>query len=99
MIRCGSEISDDDLAGIAQQISAIPGVIEAHVVKGPNYNIIVRFTHLKKLHTNPGRLQEEIQKIKVRGKCAHEPINFWIIYHTFQKGEEVKEEDERAKRE
>jgi len=87
--RAGSEIKEDEIVEIARQISKVPGVIWAHIVDGPRYNIIFEFAHLHKLEKTPEDLLKEIGEINVNGKGIHEPTDIWIIKNrdiSFQHG-------------
>jgi len=103
-VRVSSEITDEEIAKIAEQISKdVRGIIRAHFIKphivegyvfeGLNYNVMFEFAHLKDLGMTPEELLNEISKIaEANGKHVHETA-FWIIQHSFQKGKRKEKKD------
>ncbi len=83
--KAGSPIDVDD---IAREVSKIPGVIFAHVVEGPRYNIMVEIDPRKPRKTHEDLL-EEIYEVEGVHK---EKTDVWRILRSYKNGKPTEKE-------
>lgn len=82
-LMCGSRRS---VGVIASDVSEVSGVVAAHVVEGPSYNIIaeIDLRDHKRTHKD---LLEEIRKIE---GIHRTPTDLWIIQRSYPPEREKK---------